>query len=598
MGNMTNSQRQNYLHQNQESNFHDSHKSENSDLIIDYLSALGVEYIFGIPGGGIEPLYNALARSNRKKRKPQAIVSRHETGAAFMADGYTRETGRLGVCCATTGPGTTNLITGLACAYADNIPMLIISAQTSLPNFGYNALQESSCTGINTVAMLRHCTRFSTLVSHSDQLEQKLLTAIAYAFSDTPGPAHISIPRNILAAPASDKYQNTRLKAYLEREVMPADDLLQTLSEKINNASQGVFLLGKGSEKALAEIILFAKRLDWPILTTPMGKGVINSSEPMYKGVFGLGGHESANQLIQSDATEVIIAVGTKLSETSTCGWNKHLLSKKLVQIDQNPENFYQSPMACLHIRGCPQLIFQELNILQSLQQFQKTIKVKNKVHAVAKKEITEEAKKDYDILQSNPIKPQHLCIKLSRMCPPDTRFVADSGNSFIWGVHYWECRHMMDLHKNIFRIGMGFSSMCWAIGAAVGTALANRNRPVVCMTGDGSMLMSGQEITVAREQNLNILFVILNDSAYGTVKHGQRIGGAEQFAYKLPKVNFALMAESIGVKSYRINSTEDLEEINFYKFFNQEEPCVLDVIIDGEEIPPIGERVKVLGGK
>ena len=136
------------------------------DLLITYLEQLSVEYIFGVPGGAVEPLYNALARSSRNNG-PRPITARHETGAVFMADGYARQTGKIGVCCATTGPGTTNLITGIASAYENQIPLLVITAQTAIENFGRGALQESSCTGINTVGMLQFCTRYNTLVLHS-----------------------------------------------------------------------------------------------------------------------------------------------------------------------------------------------------------------------------------------------------------------------------------------------------------------------------------------------------------------------------------------------------------------------------------------------
>ena len=161
-------------------------KSENSnnnektlaDLILAYLSSIKAEYIFGVPGGAIEPLYNALARSSREsedndKVSVKSVVARHEAGAAFMADGYARETGKLGVCCATTGPGTTNLITGVASAYADRVPMLVITAQTALPNFGKRGLQESSSDGIDTVAMFENFTNYNTLISHPSQLEGK-----------------------------------------------------------------------------------------------------------------------------------------------------------------------------------------------------------------------------------------------------------------------------------------------------------------------------------------------------------------------------------------------------------------------------------------
>ena len=170
---------------------------EVGDLIVSYLEQIGVDYVFGIPGGAIEPLYNALARSERKGGI-RSVVARHETGAAFMADGYARNSGKLGVCCATAGPGATNLITGVASAYDNHSPLLVITAQTALENFGRNAAQESGDTGIKTVAMFEQCTHYSTLVSHVNQLEQKLASAIMTAFRSPMGPAHLSIPLDVL----------------------------------------------------------------------------------------------------------------------------------------------------------------------------------------------------------------------------------------------------------------------------------------------------------------------------------------------------------------------------------------------------------------
>lgn len=161
---------------------------EMGDLLVAYLNQLGVEYVFGVPGGAIEPLYNALARSERNGGV-RAVVARHETGAAFMADGYARNTGKLGVCCSTTGPGATNMITGVASAYENNVPMLAITAQTAISTFGKGAIQDSSYTGINTIGLYQHCTRYNTLISHPAQFEQKLSAAIMSAMGSPAGPA-------------------------------------------------------------------------------------------------------------------------------------------------------------------------------------------------------------------------------------------------------------------------------------------------------------------------------------------------------------------------------------------------------------------------
>src|SRR3954468_8739440 len=145
-----------------------------AELIVACLEKAGVEYVFGVPGGAVEPIYNALARSARRGG-PRPVIARHEAGAAFMADGYARETGKLGVCVGTSGPGATNLITGVACAYSNHVPLLAITGQPALPYFGRGALQESACTGVNAVGMFGHCTRYNSLVSHVDQVETKVV---------------------------------------------------------------------------------------------------------------------------------------------------------------------------------------------------------------------------------------------------------------------------------------------------------------------------------------------------------------------------------------------------------------------------------------
>ncbi|MFK5892511.1 MAG: thiamine pyrophosphate-binding protein, partial [Pseudomonadota bacterium] len=221
-----------------------------ADLILAYLSSIKAEYIFGVPGGAIEPLYNALARSAREPDKEdhlsiKSVIARHEAGAAFMADGYARETGKLGVCCGTTGPGTTNLITGVASAYADRIPMLVITAQTALPNFGKRGLQESSSDGIDTVAMFENFTNYNTLISHPSQLEGKLFTALISAFHEPQGPVHISIPMDILSSRWDGKSTFKLCNLIRNPEIMD-DESMDELCEILMEAKKIVLFLGGG----------------------------------------------------------------------------------------------------------------------------------------------------------------------------------------------------------------------------------------------------------------------------------------------------------------------------------------------------------------
>jgi len=304
-----------------------------------------------VPGGGIEPLYNALARSERRGG-PRAVVSRHETGAAFMANGYARESGRLGVCCATTGPGATNLLTGVSCAYTDGIPILVITAQTALATFGRGAAQESSCTGLNTVAMFEPCTRYNTLISHPAQIENKLLVAISHACCNTPGPVHLSIPLDVLRTPVSSPAQSAKLQPFTDHDVWPNSNVLGVLRKTLDSIDSATLLIGQDSESAIEEIMAFAEQRNWPIVTTPMGKGLISAYHPLYRGVIGLAGHERAYAAIQPDAADLVIAVGTAFDECASGNWDESILSSRLIHIDANSNHLSRSSMACLCVLG------------------------------------------------------------------------------------------------------------------------------------------------------------------------------------------------------------------------------------------------------
>ena len=255
---------------------------ECGDLILRYLEQIGVEYVFGIPGGAIEPLYNALARSQRCGGV-RAIISRHETGAALMAEGYSRNTGILGVCCSTTGPGATNLITGVASAFENQVPMLVITAQTALSSFGRKALQESSDTAINTVGMFQHCCHYNTLVSHPDQLEHKLSSAIMTAFN-AGGPAHLSIPLDLLSSPAPSPKPRYHLDSLLTRQHVKDEEAIEAFVELLDSSTKPVFVLGSGCQDAVGLVLRVAVTLGAAVVTTPDGKGLINPFSPQLQG--------------------------------------------------------------------------------------------------------------------------------------------------------------------------------------------------------------------------------------------------------------------------------------------------------------------------
>lgn len=570
---------------------------EASDIILHYLQQIGCDYVFGIPGGAIEPLYDALARSSRRGGI-RPVVARHENGAVFMADGYAQQTGRLGVCCATTGPGTTNMVTGLADAYENNVPLLAISAQTPLPTFGRGAFQESSCTGINTVSMLQHCTRYSSLVSHIDQLQHKLVTAVMTAFHSPRGPVHLSIPIDVMRQKLPSGTPRFDLPKLLQTPHIVDSEKTAALLEDITQARRIALVLGGGCGEAMGAIMACAERLNALLITTPHGKGLINPAHPQYRGVIGFAGHSSAHEVLTSAEVDLIIAVETNLSEWASGGWSEAaLLNERLVHVDSASENLTRSPMARLHVQGHVLAIFEEILLQLEKLPYALPAVAEHIAEETPNFTLDEEAKCHSD---ATPIKPQRLMHELNRRFPANTRFFADTGNSVAWAVHYLQPKERRAYNRRgvnggLFRTSIEFSSMGWAIGASIGAALAYPDGPVVCITGDGSFLMSGQELSVAVAEELNVVFVILNDHALGMVKHGQRLSGAESIAHQLPETDFVALARALGADGITINSPSDMAALDIEALCSRHGPTVLDVHVDVEEAPPMNLRIKGL---
>jgi len=590
-----------------------THQPNLADLLLIYLEMLKVEYIFGIPGGAIEPLYDALARSSRRGGI-RPILARHESGAAFMADGYARETGTIGVCCATTGPGTTNLITGMASAYVDHIPILAITAQTMLSNFGRGAFQESSYDALDTVGMMDSCSLYSTAVTHPGQFEVKLTTALMTALREPQGPVHLSIPIDVFCMPAPSNPRFPNFDLLLQNTPALLDgNTLEQLCEYMLNMRKVVILVGQRACSARESILKFAELANAAVVTTPQGKTCIQSYHPQNFGVFGFAGHQSAFDVMNDPEVELVIACGTDFCEWSTNGWDTDsVMNNKLVVVDISHESFQRAPMAKLHVCGDISTIFDTLiargeeakkkgyscpagwpkradEILR--EHFFSDRRAPEK-YRCAPRHIDIENVEKYRRAENltPPIKPQRLMCELNQRFPPETRFLADTGNSFSWSTHY-----LFRGHLGAYRVSMGFAAMGWAVGAAVGTALGAPERPVVAITGDGSFLMSGLELTVAVEQRLPVIYVIINDHALGMVMHGQRLTGAEKIAHDLPQVNFAALAESVGARGFRIQHVDDFDQIDYMDICTGHVPTVLDVLVDRDETPPMGMRARML---
>jgi acetolactate synthase-1/2/3 large subunit len=590
---------------------------EVADLLVAYLEQIGIEYVFGVPGGAIEPLYNALARSGRRGGI-RAVLARHEAGAAFMADGYARETGKIGVCCSTSGPGATNLITGVACAFDNNIPLLVITGQPALPAFGKHPLQESTCTGINVLGMFRHCTRYNSLVSHPQQLESKLISALQTATRTPRGPVHLTIPVDVFRSMSPQAAPSYDLSTLLAPSSLVDDDAVVILSQMLASANKVVMLVGGLCGESIGSILQFAALKGSAFVTTPDGKGLVSPHHPLFRGVFGFGGHASAEAALRDESVDLILAIGAGMGEWNSGGWSDSLLNERLVHIDESEENLSRTPMARFHIRGRILSIFNRLiershDVREDGVYELEHQRIAHELDELSTNPETMLADTDKYESEATPIKPQRLMRELSRLFPPTTRFLADTGNSVSWATHYLhpidrraaerrlgggERKRSLGRRKTSggwLRVTMNFAAMGWAIGGAIGTAAANPEVPVVCITGDGSMLMNGQEISVAVAERLTVIFVVLDDQALGMVKHGQRLAGAEQVACDLPPTDFAALARAMGAEGHIIRSPEDLAALDIDAICARKGPTLLDVRIDPEEVPPMNVRMRVL---
>jgi acetolactate synthase-1/2/3 large subunit len=496
--------------------------------------------------------------------------------------------------------------------------MLVITGQPSLPVFGRGALQESACTGINTVGMFSHCTRYNTLVSHVDQLETKLVQALMRASQPPHGPVHLSIPLDLLRSSVEQRLSPSGLQALLRKPSLIDEDMVRVLFSSLQDAHKSALIIGGDCGEAIDAIIHFAEMTDSCFVTTPDAKGLVNPHHPLYRGVFGFAGHTSAQDALNDDV-DLILAIGTSLREWTSGAWSNSVLNRKLVHIDSTDEHLRHSPMARQHVRGRIRTVFERLLDMMHIEKESLGMPWPRTPTSQAKKAAVTLREPEKVHSDATPIKPQRLMVELSKRFPPTTRFLADAGNATAWTIHYLESRNNRRLglvpstgitdtaansawhgerrqdHAGWLRVLMDFAPMGWAIGAAVGVARAKEDCPVVCITGDGSYLMNGQEITVAAQEGLTVIFVILNDAALGMVKHGQRLAGAERIAFELPTVDFAKLAQAMGVPGYVIHGPDDFDALDMNEILNRKGPTLLDIRIDGEEVPPMALRMQTL---
>ncbi len=578
-----------------------------ADALVDHLYAIGVRHVFGVPGGAIEPLYDALFESERRGRVAP-VLARHESGAAFMADGYARSGGRLGVCCMTTGPGMTNALTGVANAYVDGVPLLCITAQTPLTTWGRRAFQESSCTGIPALQLMGGITRYNALISHPRQLVTKLEKAIFHAFRPTPGPVHLTISPDVMRQEAVSNTLALRMPDFSRLGPYPDPADVQWVYRTLILEKNPVLVVGERCIGCADLLERIAAAVQVPLVETSHGKGIVSQRHPMYRGVFGFAGHGAAIETVKNSSA--LIVIGASLDEVATNGWDTALLDhRKVVQIDEIESEFAGLPSSFHQILARLNYFLiklsEQIPCLDTVAFLNIGVWTDREAFAKSQTSIPSESNEMRLVIADAPpqrVQPGVLMDYLSRQIHTPVQYFVDTGNSFFWAVNRLQLFNTSPLlprrQRSEIRTSFKFGAMGWAIGSAVGAALSQDIRSIICITGDGSVLMNGQEISVAVQLRLPVVFIILNDGVLGTVMHGQRLSGAAPVAFDLPQVDFQAMMQAMGVEALVVKNHTELYELNLDdRLRGLSGPLVLDIRIDPEQVPPLGRRIATVMG-
>lgn len=562
-----------------------------AEQMVKLLQSEGVKFIFGVPGAPLMPLFHALSNPDCRI-KP--IIAKHEAGGAFMADGYARVSGRLGVCCGTAGPGTTNLVTGVAVSFKDSIPLLVLTAQVPLNVFGKGATQESSAEdrSFSSAELLKPLTKYSAMILTPEHLIFFTRKAVRNALRHRMGPTHLNLPPDIMRKPSTS---DETLMEVFEDDARYFDRAkVKTAAQAILAAKKPVIFAGFGVilSDASKKLLELAELLCIPVASTPKGKGCFPENHALALGVMGLAGSEAAEEMILDPGkSDLLIAIGMSFDEWSTNSWDSRVKgSKKLIHLDIDPQQIGKNYSANIALVGDAKTVLAEL-LYELRRQIEQTGFIPHRAPAEQTSvygRLLNRQELEQTFSESVPIKPQRLIHELRQSLPDETVFFIDAGNHTLWALHYLQI-----IQPGTFVIAAGFGPMGYSIPAAIGGKLAAGNRPVVALCGDGCFLMHGMEVATAVKYNIPVIWVVFNDGRLNMVYQAEELqkrGGLD--SYDFPRLDIAALANSLGATGIRITSPDEIKPV-IHKCLKDNKPVVLDVIIDPDEFSPLKKRIE-----
>ena len=506
-----------------------------SEIIIECLKEQGVDTVFGYPGGTILNVYDALYKHSDEIHH---VLTSHEQGASHAADGYARATGRVGVCMATSGPGANNLVTGIATAHMDSIPMVAITANVATGLLGRDSFQEVDIAGV-----VMPITKYSMIVKDIHDLAPAIRRAFTIAQSGRPGPVLVDVTKDVTAAVTEYTYQEPTPIAPYTAEMLESD--LDQAAKLISEAEKPFIFVGGGAitSGAAEELRKFAHTINSPVTDSLMGKGAFSGEDELYTGMLGMHGTKTSNLGVTK--CDLLITVGARFSDRVTGNTAKFAQNAKIIQIDVDAAEINKNIKVDCSIIGDVKEVLKELN---------KKIHPKN--HDAWVKEV-EDMKAKYPLKYNQEgLTGPYVIEELYRVTKGDAIVVTDVGQHQMWAAQYYKYKEP----RTLITSG-GLGTMGYGLGAAIGAKFGRPDKVVVNIAGDGCFRMNMNEVATAARNNLPLIEIVINNHVLGMVRQWQTLFYDHRYSSTIldDKVDFVKFAESMGAVGIRVTKKEEV---------------------------------------
>ena len=529
-----------------------------SEIVIECLKEQGVDTVFGYPGGAILNVYDELYKHQNEIKH---ILTSHEQGAAHAADGYARATGKVGVCLATSGPGATNLVTGIATAYMDSIPIVAITCNVGVSLLGKDSFQEIDITGI-TLPITKH----NFIVKDVNNLAATIRKAFAIAKKGRPGPVLIDIPKDVTANKA--EYVKEKPVA-VEPSQNICETQLDTAVEMIKEAKKPYIFVGGGAilSGASEELYTFAKKVDAPVTDSLMGKGAFPGTDPLYTGMLGMHGTKTSNYGVSE--CDLLIVIGARFSDRVTGNAQKFAQNAKIIQIDVDVAEMNKNVMISAGVVGDIKVVLDRLN--ERLEQ---------QDHAEWVTKIQEYKEKYPLVYHKDVLSGPFVVEEIYRQTKGEAIISTEVGQHQMWAAQFYKYTK-----PRTFLTSGGLGTMGYGLGAALGAKSGRKDKVVVNIAGDGCFRLNMNEIATAVRHNIPVIQVVINNHVLGMVRQWQNLFYGQRYSATVlnDAVDFVKLAEAMGAEGIRATTQEEFKSA-FEKAMNLGRPVVIDCQIDSDD--------------